>query len=52
MRPPWDAFANSYDNLFIDADDNPATGFYVSGIGSEMLIQWGGGYQETRTERV
>ena len=41
-----DAFANSYDNLFIDADENAATGFPVGGIGSEMLAQWGGGYQE------
>jgi hypothetical protein len=47
LYAPWDAFANSYDNLFIDADDNSATGYYVSGIGSEMLIQDGAGYQET-----
>jgi hypothetical protein len=40
------AFANSFDNIFIDADNNPATGYPVGGIGSEMLIQWGGGYQE------
>jgi hypothetical protein len=45
--PRANAFENSYDNIFIDADDNPATGFSVGGIGSEMLIQWGGGYQET-----
>jgi hypothetical protein len=45
--PRSDAFANSFDNVFIDADNNPATGFTVAGIGSEMLIQWGGGYQET-----
>lgn len=44
--PRPDAFANSYDNIFIDADDNAATGYHVGGIGSEMLIQWGGGYQE------
>jgi hypothetical protein len=42
-----DAFDNSYDNIFIDADDNPATGYSVAGIGSEMLIQSGAGYQET-----
>ena len=42
-----DAFANSYDNLFIDTDDNTATGFSVGGIGSDMLVQWGGGYEET-----
>ena len=40
------ALANSYDNIFIDADGNVGTGFSVGGIGSEMLIQWGGGYQE------
>jgi hypothetical protein len=44
--PRADAFANSFDNLFIDADNNSGTGFPVGGIGSEMLIQWGGGYQE------
>lgn len=40
------AFANSYDNIFIDADANSASGDHIAGIGSEMLIQWGGGYQE------
>jgi hypothetical protein len=44
--PRADAFANSQDNLFIDTDNNAATGFPTSGIGSEMLIQWGGGYQQ------
>ena len=44
--PRPDAFANSYDNLFIDADDNASTGYSVGGIGSEMLIQGGAGYQE------
>ncbi len=44
--PRANAFANSYDNIFIDADDNAGTGDKVGGIGSEMLIQWGGGYQE------
>jgi|SRR5208283_1351125 len=44
--PRPDAFANSYDNIFIDADNNAATGYPVGGIGSEMLIQWGAGYQE------
>jgi len=43
---PWPAFQNSYDNIFIDTDNNPATGYKVGGMGSEMLIQWGGGYQE------
>jgi len=45
-----DAFANSYDNIFIDSDTNAASGFPVNGgaagIGSEMLIQGGAGYQE------
>ena len=40
------AFANSYDNIFLDADDATTTGFPVAGIGSEMLIQGGSGYQE------
>jgi hypothetical protein len=44
--PRANAFANSYDNLFIDADDSSATGYPVGGIGSDMLVQWGGGYQE------
>ena len=44
--PRPDAFANSYDNIFIDTDDSSASGYAVAGIGSEMLIQWGGGYQE------
>ena len=44
--PRTGAFANTYDNIFIDADNNPGTGFPVGGIGSEMLVQWGGGYQE------
>ena len=40
------AFANSYDNIFIDSDDNASTGYPFDGIGSEMLIQSGTGYQE------
>jgi hypothetical protein len=35
-----------YNNIFIDADNDPTTGFAVRGIGSEMLIQGGAGYQE------
>src|ERR1039457_1650952 len=46
LYSPRAAFANSYDNIFIDADNNAGTGFHVGRIGSEMLIQWGGGYQE------
>ncbi|HEY9510684.1 MAG TPA: hypothetical protein VIV82_12565, partial [Verrucomicrobiae bacterium] len=34
-------------NIFIDTDNNPATGFSAHGlIGSEMLIQGGGAYDE------
>ena len=44
--PRLNAFANSSDNIFIDTDDNSGTGYTVAGIGSEMLIQWGGGYDE------
>jgi hypothetical protein len=46
LYSPWVAFQDSTDNLFIDTDNNPATGYSVGGIGSEMLIQWGGGYDE------
>ena len=36
-----------YNNLYFDADANNATGLKTfNGIGSEMLIQGGGGYQE------
>jgi hypothetical protein len=44
--PRTNAFANSWDNLFVDADVSAATGYPVAGIGSEMLVQWGNGYQE------
>jgi hypothetical protein len=33
-------------NIFIDADDDSSTGYGAFGIGSEMLIQSGAGYQE------
>jgi hypothetical protein len=33
-------------NIFVDADNDGATGYGVAGIGSEMLIQSGAGYQE------
>src|SRR5213593_1559542 len=37
----------SRQNIFIDADNNTATGFGAGGyVGSEMLIQGGAGYQE------
>src|ERR1700761_1551564 len=48
--PRTNAMANPYDNIFIDADTNASTGFPVNGgtvgVGSEMLIQEGVGYQE------
>jgi hypothetical protein len=34
-------------NIFIDADNDNTTGYSIAGIGSEMLIQSGAGYQET-----
>ena len=46
LYSPRAAFQDSYDNIFIDADNDPSTGYAVAGIGSSMLIQWGGGYQE------
>jgi hypothetical protein len=38
----------SHENIFIDADNNPSTGFGAGGgrVQSEMLIQSGAGYQE------
>ncbi len=33
-------------NIFIDADNTPGTGYGANGLGSEMLIQSGAGYQE------
>src|SRR5213593_3640723 len=37
----------SRQNIFIDADNNTATGFGAGGyVGSEMLIQGGAGYQQ------
>src|SRR5207237_7695014 len=46
LNSAGDPFA-SIDNIFIDADNNPGTGFNAGGyVGSEMLIQSGAGYQE------
>jgi len=38
----------SHENIFLDTDNNLATGFSAAGgrVGSEMLIQSGSGYQE------
>jgi hypothetical protein len=46
LYTPRAAFQNSYDNIFIDGDNNVSTGLPVGGIGSSMLIQQGSGYQE------
>jgi hypothetical protein len=35
-----------FNNIFVDADNDPATGYAVNGIGSEMLIQGGGAYEQ------
>src|SRR6266508_5005924 len=45
LHAPGNPFT-SRENIFIDADNDPATGFRVGGIGSEMLIQSGVGYEE------
>src|ERR1017187_9507095 len=33
LYSPRAAFQNSYDNIFIDGDNNPSTGYAVGGIG-------------------
>ncbi|HTI70890.1 MAG TPA: Ig-like domain-containing protein [Candidatus Limnocylindria bacterium] len=35
-----------HNNLFVDADNDPTTGYSFAGIRTEMLIQSGAGYQE------
>jgi len=47
LYAPGDPFT-SHNNIFIDADNDPSTGFNAAArlIGSEMLIQSGTGYQE------
>jgi hypothetical protein len=48
LHAPGDPFL-FLNNLFIDTDNNAATGFNVAGgghVGSEMLIQSGSGFQE------
>lgn len=35
-----------YNNIFLDADASAETGFGFRGIGSEVLLQGGGGYQQ------
>ena len=46
LHAPGDPFT-SRENIFIDADNDPATGYHpIGAVGSEMLIQGGAGYQE------
>ncbi|HYG23095.1 MAG TPA: DUF4832 domain-containing protein [Verrucomicrobiae bacterium] len=46
IREPANPFT-PLQNLFVDADQNPATGFSANGlVGSELLVQAGGGYQQ------
>jgi hypothetical protein len=44
LHAPHEQFT-SHENIFLDADNDPATGFSLF-VGSEMLIQGGDGYQE------
>ena len=39
-------FNDFHNNIFIDADSDVATGYGFSGIGSDLLIQSGGGYEQ------
>jgi hypothetical protein len=39
-------FSDFHNNLFIDADNDLVTGFAFGGIGSDLLIQSGGGYEQ------
>ncbi len=39
-------FGDFHNNIFIDADTDVATGYAFSGIGSDLLIQSGGGYEQ------
>lgn len=39
-------FSSPRNNIFIDTDNNPATGYSISGIGSELMIQAGQGYDQ------
>ena len=46
--PPAALFSEWQTNLFLDTDDNPASGYLPTGstIGSECLVQGGAGYDE------
>lgn len=35
-----------YYHIFADADNDPGTGLFTAGLGSEMMIENGGGYQQ------
>jgi len=45
LNAPGNPFT-SHENIFIDADNDLTTGFPFHGIGSEMLVQSGTGYEE------
>src|SRR6266542_3279102 len=46
LYAPGNPFTST-ENIFIDADNDPATGYHpIGAMGSEMLIQGGAGYQE------
>ena len=44
LHTPHEQFT-SHENIFIDADNDPSTGYSLF-VGSEMLIQGGSGYEE------
>ncbi len=46
--PPADPFSEFQTNLFLDTDNDPATGFVPAGtaIGSSLMIQGGAGYDQ------
>ncbi len=39
-------YSKFHHHVFIDADADPGTGFSIAGIGSELMIEDGGGYQQ------
>ena len=46
LHAPGNPFTST-ENIFMDADNDPATGYHpIGAMGSEMLIQGGAGYQE------
>jgi len=47
LDPPADFFGSFKNNIYIDADNDVGTGWPVSGIGSELVIQAGNAYAQT-----